>query len=62
MKHRTLKPTEKDLRLALLKISELGKGIKSDVIDWQNIGKMAVQTAKEALMEKCVECGRKYNG
>jgi hypothetical protein len=57
-KNRTSIPKEQDLRLALLKISEMGKGIKPEIIDWQNIGKNAVATAKEVLREKCVECGK----
>ncbi len=57
-KNRTKKPSEQDLRLALLKISEMGARLKPEMVDWQNIGKSAVSLAKEVLREKCVECGK----
>lgn len=57
-KPRTKKKTIEDYRLALLRIASFGQGIKPDIIDWQNIGKMAVGEAKEALREKCLECGK----
>jgi len=58
MKHRKQRPDEKTIRLALLKISELGSGIKPEIVDWANIGRHAVVIAKEALREKCIECGK----
>ena len=47
-----------DNRLALLWISQLGQGIKEDVKDWSNIGKMAVNKARETLAKKCPKCGK----
>lgn len=52
------KPTPKQIEYALKSISEMGKGLKPEIIDWENIGKNAVHLAKETLREKCAECGR----
>jgi hypothetical protein len=57
-KHRKCKPSPEDVRLALFKISEMGAGMKAEVIDWANIGNNAISIAKETLREKCVECGK----
>ena len=48
---------EDDLDSALRHIAEMGIGMKEDVIDWQNIGKNAVATARNALAGKCETCG-----
>lgn len=45
-------------RLALVKISNLGQGIKEDIKDWANIGRMAVKTAQDTLAAKCKTCGK----
>lgn len=55
------KPTQDEAisyQMTLLKISNMGSGLKENVIDWQNIGKNAVHTAKEALRKKCKEYGK----
>jgi len=57
-KHRTVEPSLRDMRLALLKISELGKGLKEEVKDHQNIAKAAIFIASEVLRPKCKECGK----
>lgn len=42
----------------LLSISNLGVGIKEEMKDWSNIGKMAVARAKAVLAKKCKICGK----
>ena len=49
---------EKEYRDALNKIATMGANLRKDLIDWTNIGKNAVFTAKEALLEKCKKCGK----
>lgn len=49
---------KQDYRLVLISISNLGMGIREDLLDWQNIGKMAVSRARQALEEKCKTCGK----
>jgi hypothetical protein len=53
-----MSPKERDYRLALLKIAEMGKGLKPEIIDWSNIGRNAVSFARETLAGKCRTCGR----
>lgn len=50
------------MRSALVCISEMGAGLKPEIIDWTNIGKNAVYVARQALMEKCTECGQSKPG
>lgn len=49
---------DQEYRRMLISISNLGVGIKEDIKDWQNIGKMAVAWARQALEEKCKTCGK----
>lgn len=54
---------EQEYRLALLRISTMGctangSRMKEDVIDWQNIGRMATSLAAETLAKKCRACGK----
>lgn len=49
---------EEEYRLTLLSISNMGVGIKEDIIDWQNIGKGAVHKARQVLAKKCPKCGK----
>ena len=48
----------KEMQEALKHIAEMGLNMKEDVIDWKNIGKNAVHTARVTLAGKCTECGR----
>jgi hypothetical protein len=57
-KAKTRGPTEKELRIALSKIASMGNGLKPDVIDWERIGKQAVQVANEVFRQRCAECGK----
>jgi hypothetical protein len=57
-KPRKKKATPEQMESALRSISNMGIGIKPEIIDWANIGKNAVSLAKEVLREKCAECGK----
>lgn len=45
-------------KAALIKISNLGVGLKESAIDWGSIGKSAVYAAVESLAVKCPTCGK----
>lgn len=49
---------EQEYKHYLIGISNLGVGIKEDIKDWSNIGKMAVSRATQALEKKCKTCGK----
>lgn len=46
------------MQLLLRKIAEMGRGMKPEIIDWQNIGKNAVHLARQHLQPKCKTCGQ----
>lgn len=52
------KSRQQQIELTLIDISQMGKGLKENIIDWEQIGKNAVYAAKEALREKCPRCGK----
>lgn len=47
-----------ELKAVVSKIASMGKGMKPEIIDWQNIGKMATRAAREYLQPKCRTCGQ----
>lgn len=46
------------MNLLIRKIAEMGKGMKPEIIDWQNIGKNATYLARQYLTPKCKCCGQ----
>jgi hypothetical protein len=49
---------EHEYKQVLIRISNLGVGIKEDMRDYSNIGKSAIYFAQQALAEKCKTCGK----
>jgi len=55
------KLTPKETKAAietLYKISQMGEGMRENVIDYSNIGKNAKAMAREAFRSKCSKCGK----
>lgn len=49
---------EQEYKKALEAIASFGSNIPDDKRDYANIGKNAIYQAKQALAEKCKECGK----
>lgn len=57
-KPKTRGPSNEEIRTTLSSIANMGIGIPQHMVDWQNIGKNAVNLARKTFEQKCIECGK----